>query len=275
MASSSARSTSVGTVATSVRRSRRRRRISRSASASGIADADAQQEAVELRLRQRIGALQLDRDSGWRSPGTAGSSGNDWPSIVTCDSCMASSSAACVLGVARLISSASSRLVKTGPAPELEAALALVVEEAAGDVARQQVGRELDAPEAEVERLGQEPGDQGLGEARVVLDRARGRWPGCRPGSARARRPCPPRSGRASPPPRGPAPRRRDLHRPPACSMAAITRRRLARLGPAPGRAPGAAAAAAPARSAAATAPCRNSGGCGARCARRWPGRRK
>ena len=52
-----------------------------------------------------------------------------------------------------------------GPRPELEPAAALIEEKAAGDVARQQVGRELDTPEAEVERLGQEPGDEGLGES--------------------------------------------------------------------------------------------------------------
>jgi hypothetical protein len=37
------------------------------------------------------------------------------PSIVTCPSCMHSSSADCVLGLARLISSTSTRLAKTGP----------------------------------------------------------------------------------------------------------------------------------------------------------------
>jgi hypothetical protein len=37
------------------------------------------------------------------------------PSEVTCRSCIASSSAACVFGGARLISSASSRLAKIGP----------------------------------------------------------------------------------------------------------------------------------------------------------------
>jgi hypothetical protein len=37
------------------------------------------------------------------------------PSTETCFSCIASSSAACVFGGVRLISSASSRLVKTGP----------------------------------------------------------------------------------------------------------------------------------------------------------------
>ena len=43
------------------------------------------------------------------------SSGRVVPSIVTCRSCIASSSAACVFGGARLISSARSRFVKTGP----------------------------------------------------------------------------------------------------------------------------------------------------------------
>ena len=37
------------------------------------------------------------------------------PSVVTCRSCIASSSAACVFGGARLISSASRRLAKIGP----------------------------------------------------------------------------------------------------------------------------------------------------------------
>jgi hypothetical protein len=37
------------------------------------------------------------------------------PNVVTRRSCIASSNAACVFGDARLISSASSRLVKTGP----------------------------------------------------------------------------------------------------------------------------------------------------------------
>ena len=44
-----------------------------------------------------------------------GSSGIVFPSIVTCRSCIASSSAACVFGGARLISSPRSRFVKIGP----------------------------------------------------------------------------------------------------------------------------------------------------------------
>ena len=83
---------------------------------------------------------------------------------------MASSSAACVFGRGAVDLVGEQEVGEDGPGPELEPALALVVEEAAGDVARQQVGRELDAAEAQVERLGQEPGDEGLGEARVVLD---------------------------------------------------------------------------------------------------------
>ena len=47
-----------------------------------------------------------------------GSSGRVTPSIVTCRSCIASSSAACVFGGARLISSARRRLVKIGPGQE-------------------------------------------------------------------------------------------------------------------------------------------------------------
>ena len=50
-------------------------------------------------------------------------SGRVWPSIVTCRSAIASSSADCVLGGARLISSASSRLVKTGPGRNSNSAL--------------------------------------------------------------------------------------------------------------------------------------------------------
>ena len=60
--------------------------------------------------------------------------------------------------------------MKIGPAPELEAPLALVEQEAAGDVAGQQVRRELDALEAQVERLREQARDQRLREPRVVLD---------------------------------------------------------------------------------------------------------
>ena len=98
------------------------------------------------------------------------SSGRVTPSIVTCRSCIASSSAACVFGGARLISSASSRFVKIGPGAELEVAVALVPDRRARHVGRQQVGRELDAAEAEPARLREGARGQGLREPGDVLE---------------------------------------------------------------------------------------------------------
>ena len=83
---------------------------------------------------------------------------------------MASSSAACVLGGVRLISSASSSPAKSGPAAEGELADALVVDVGAGEVGRQQVGRELRPREVEAERLGEGARGQRLAEPREVLD---------------------------------------------------------------------------------------------------------
>ncbi len=61
---------------------------------------------------------------------------------------MTSSSADWVFGEARLISSASTIEAKTGPLFEVELEhVRLVVDRDAGDVGRQQVGRELDAAE--------------------------------------------------------------------------------------------------------------------------------
>ena len=54
--------------------------------------------------------------------------------------------------------------------PELEAALALVEEKGARDIAGQEVRRELDALEAQIESLREEAGDQRLGQPRIVLD---------------------------------------------------------------------------------------------------------
>ena len=98
------------------------------------------------------------------------SSGRVTPSVVTCRSCIASSSAACVFGGARLISSASRRCVKIGPGAELEVAVALVPDRRAGHVGGQQVGRELDAAEAEPARLGEGARGQRLREPGHVLE---------------------------------------------------------------------------------------------------------
>ena len=91
------------------------------------------------------------------------------PPAVTWRSCMASSSAAWVLGGVRLISSARITLAKTGPwmnwKRALAGALVLLEDLRAGDVGGHQVGRELDAVEAEVQDPGQAADQQGLGQA--------------------------------------------------------------------------------------------------------------
>src|SRR5215831_16869969 len=83
------------------------------------------------------------------------------PSIVTCCSCMHSSSAACVFGEARLISSTSRRF-EDRPGFELELVRALVEDVHAGHVGRQQVGRELHARERDVERARERLGQHRL-----------------------------------------------------------------------------------------------------------------
>ena len=70
----------------------------------------------------------------------------------------------------RLISSASSSPVKSGPRRNSNSPSPLVVEERAGQVGGQQVGRELGAREVEPERLGEAPRRQGLAEPREVLE---------------------------------------------------------------------------------------------------------
>ena len=69
------------------------------------------------------------------------------PSTVTWPSAMASSSADCVFGEARLISSPSTMLAKTGPGRNSNASVAAVPHGDADDVGGQQVGGELDAAE--------------------------------------------------------------------------------------------------------------------------------
>ena len=78
--------------------------------------------------------------------------------------------AACVLGGVRLISSARIRLANSGPGRNLycrAAGLQVLLDDlGAGDVAGHQVGRELDALERQVQRLGQRADQQRLGQAR-------------------------------------------------------------------------------------------------------------
>jgi hypothetical protein len=76
---------------------------------------------------------------------------------VTLISCIASSRADCVFGVARLISSARTTLAKIGPGWNSKNVppCVLLHDVRADDVGRHQVRRELDARELEVEHVGQ------------------------------------------------------------------------------------------------------------------------
>ena len=144
-----------------------RSRIVAISSRPGIVDDQLEEEAVELGFGQRIGAFLLDRVlrghdeerllQAWMVP----------PTVTLC-SCIASSRADCVFGVARLISSASTIWAKIGPGLKAEDALAfgsLVDDVGADDVGGHQVGRELDAVELQVEHLGQRADQQRLAQA--------------------------------------------------------------------------------------------------------------
>ena len=102
------------------------------------------------------------------------SSGYVRPAAVTWYSCIASSSAACVFGGVRLISSARRICAKIGPfTKRSDAVAALLVEHfGAGDVGRHQVGRELDPLERQVEDLRDRLDQQRLGQAGHAGDQA-------------------------------------------------------------------------------------------------------
>jgi hypothetical protein len=130
--------------------------------ARGQADVELEQEAVELRLGQRVGALVLDRvlrraddERVGQRPGRPVD--GHLPLLHRLEQ------EACVFGGVRLISSASRRLVKTGPGPEDE--LAVGVHQRAGDVAGHEVGGELHALGVERQRGGAGPHEQRLGHA--------------------------------------------------------------------------------------------------------------
>ena len=95
---------------------------------------------------------------------------------VTCRSCIASNSAACVFGGVRLISSARMTLENSGPFEKAELprprAAVLLDHVRAGDVGGHQVGRELDAAETEIQRAAERADHQGLGQPRHALQQA-------------------------------------------------------------------------------------------------------
>ena len=80
-----------------------------------IADLELEHEAIDLGLGQMIGAFLLDGVLRRHAPGTAVRADGCASPMVTCFSCIASSSALCTLAGARLISSARTRLAKIGP----------------------------------------------------------------------------------------------------------------------------------------------------------------
>ena len=90
--------------------------------------------------------------------------------MVTCSSFMASSSADCVFGVARLISSASRKLVKIGPLLELELLGVGVVNGHADHVAGQHVGGELQPVKVRIDAARQRLRERGLADAGNVFD---------------------------------------------------------------------------------------------------------
>ena len=123
-----------------------------------------------MRIGQRDTCRRGPPGSAWRSRRTARGSGCVAPSTVTWCSAIASSSALCVRGGARLISSASSTWANTGPGWNSELSRLRVEHRHADDVGRQQVGGELHALEAEPERRRQRMRERGLAQARQVLD---------------------------------------------------------------------------------------------------------
>ena len=96
--------------------------------------------------------------------------------MVTRCSCIASSSADCVLGGVRLISSASTMLAKIGPGANTICRRpgrgVFLDDVGAGDVGRHQVGRELDAVELQLQHLRERRDEQRLRQARHADDQA-------------------------------------------------------------------------------------------------------
>ena len=134
-----------------------------------VADADAHDEAVELRFRQRVGAFELHwilrRDHDKRRVERKALALDGYLALLHR---FEQRRLRLRSGAIDLV--AEQQIGEQRPAPELELRLALVVDVAAGDLARQQVGGELDAAVRDVQHLGEGVGYQRLGESGVVLD---------------------------------------------------------------------------------------------------------
>ena len=134
-----------------------------------VGDVDLHQEAVALGLGQGVDALGLDgvlgREHQERLRQRVGR-----PPTLTWRSAIASSSADCTLAGARLISSASTRLAKTGTELGVEGLGRRTPHPGADDVARHQVGSELEAVEAAADDLGERADGEGLGHPGHALE---------------------------------------------------------------------------------------------------------
>ncbi len=135
----------------------------------GVAQVQAQQEAVELRVRQGVGARQVDRVLG----GDDEERGRQrMRGAVDRDLVFGHRLQQCALGARRraidLVGEQHMR--EHRPRVELEAARLRVEHRYANDVRRQQVGGELHALETQSQRGCQRVRQRGLAEARQVLD---------------------------------------------------------------------------------------------------------
>ncbi len=136
----------------------------------GIAERGAQEEAVELRLGQRERALLLDRVLGRDRKNGAGS-GRVSPSTVTCRSAIASSSADCVFGIARLISSTSRTFANTGPGRNSNSrSRGSQIESPVTSVGCRSGVHWMRLDARAVDRAGERPRQHRLGRARDVLE---------------------------------------------------------------------------------------------------------
>jgi hypothetical protein len=129
-----------------------------------VIDLDLEEKAVGLRLGQGKGALVFDRvlrgddEEMFRQRART-------PSTVAWCSSIASSSADWVLGGVRLISSASRMSVKIGPGKNLKVWSRAGKDVGADQVRGHQIGRELDALEADFQARGQRAGEERFGQA--------------------------------------------------------------------------------------------------------------
>ena len=135
----------------------------------GVADAQPEHEAVELRLGQREGALVLDRvlrgdDEERLRHRTGHAVDRHLPLLHGLEQRRLR------LGRGPVDLVGEHDLADDRPGPELELLRLLVVDRQAGDVRRQQVGRELDAAEGAAEAPGDRSGQHRLAGPGHILD---------------------------------------------------------------------------------------------------------